>query len=303
MEALRDSCNYFFYVLGDKMDINYIDNVAKSLGLGVKTGMELAEKTGIRANPENKLALHNGNTDLGRWYAADQVMASIGQSINSFTPIQLCAYTATLANQGVRYQATFLNRVLDADYNNVVLSSQPVIASRLDISDEAYEAYSQGMRMVITEGSVRNYFKDYPIAVTAKIRTGIDEDHKTYLEAGKIAQEEGADGVILHARSCAQYYGGHSNWEEIKRLKEELSIPVIGNGDIFSGQDAVEMMKETGWQIAKCRSEGGRLQLQRKKAGNGSVFAGENWNPPYVCLWWTVAGVSWKMEEKCALVW
>ena len=184
MEALRDSCNYFFYVLGDKMDINYIDNVAKSLGLGVKTGMELEEKTGIRANPENKLALHNGNTDLGRWYAADQVMASIGQSINSFTPIQLCAYTATLANQGVRYQATFLNRVLDADYNNVVLSSQPVIASRLDISDEAYEAYSQGMRMVITEGSVRNYFKDYPIAVAAKTGTAQTDAGSKYSDNG-----------------------------------------------------------------------------------------------------------------------
>jgi hypothetical protein len=64
-----------------------------------------------------------------------------------------------------------------------------------------------------------------------------------------------------------------------------------------------KMMKETGRKIAKCRRKGGRLQLQRKKAGNGSVFAGENWNPPYVCLWWTVAGVSWKMEEKCALAW
>ena len=101
-----------------------------------------------------------------------------------------------------------------------------------------------------------------PIAITAKIRTGIDEDHKTYLEAGKIAQEEGADGVILHARSCAQYYGGHSNWEEIKRLKEELSIPVIGNGDVFSGQDAVEMMKETGCDgVAVGRGSQGRPWL------------------------------------------
>lgn len=101
-----------------------------------------------------------------------------------------------------------------------------------------------------------------PIAVTAKIRTGIDEDHKTYLEAGKIAQEEGADGVILHARSCAQYYGGHSNWEEIKRLKEELSIPVIGNGDVFSGRDAVEMMRETGCDgVAVGRGSQGRPWL------------------------------------------
>ena len=184
MEALRDSCNYFFYELGDKLDIEYIDKIAEGLGLGVKTGMELAEKSGLRANPANKLALHNGNTDLGRWYAADQVMASIGQSINSFTPIQLCAYTATLANQGVRYQATFLNRVLDADYTNVLLSCQPIVASRLDISDEAYEAYTQGMRMVITEGSVRNYFKDYPIAVAAKTGTAQTDAGSKYSDNG-----------------------------------------------------------------------------------------------------------------------
>ncbi|MBQ1803896.1 MAG: tRNA dihydrouridine synthase DusB, partial [Bifidobacteriaceae bacterium] len=111
-------------------------------------------------------------------------------------------------------------------------------------------------------GAAKKACSNGSIAVTAKIRTGIDEDHKTYLEAGKIAQEEGADGVILHARSCAQYYGGHSNWEEIKRLKQELSIPVIGNGDVFSGQDAVEMMKETGCDgVAVGRGSQGRPWL------------------------------------------
>lgn len=185
MEALRDSCNYFFYYIGDKLDINLVDSIAQSLGLGEKTGIELAEKNGIRANPENKLALNKGNTDLGRWYAADQVMASIGQSINSFTPIQLCAYTATLANRGVRYQATFLNRVLDANYENVIYTKDVVELSRLEISDEAYAAYTQGMRLVITEGSVGKYFKDYPIAVAAKTGTA-------QTDAGDIYSDNGA---------------------------------------------------------------------------------------------------------------
>ena len=184
MEALRDSCNYFFYELGDQLDINYIDSIAEGLGLGVKTGMELSEKAGIRANPTNKLALHNGNTDLGRWYAADQIMASIGQSINSFTPIQLCSYTATLANQGVRYQATFLNRVLDADYNTVLMKKEPIVANKLEISDEAYEAYTEGMRLVITEGSVRKYFQDYPIAIAAKTGTAQTDAGSKYSDNG-----------------------------------------------------------------------------------------------------------------------
>lgn len=184
MEALRDSCNYYFYEVGDKLDINTIDQVAQGLGLGEKTGIELSEKTGIRANPTNKLALHNGNTDLGRWYAADQIMASIGQSINSFTPVQLCAYTATLANRGVRYQATFLSRVLDADYSSVIYTNETVELSRMYISDEAYAAYTEGMRLVITEGSVRKYFQDYPIEVAAKTGTAQTDAGNAYSDNG-----------------------------------------------------------------------------------------------------------------------
>ena len=184
MEALRDSCNYYFYSIGDKMDIKVIDRVAKSLGLGEKTGIELSEKTGIRANPENKMALNKGNTDTGRWFAADQIMASIGQSINSFTPVQLCAYTSALANRGVRYQATFLSRVLDADYSSVLYTNEPVEASRLSISDEAYAAYTEGMRMVITEGTVNKYFKDFPIAVAAKTGTAQTDAGDAYSDNG-----------------------------------------------------------------------------------------------------------------------
>ena len=184
MEALRDSCNYYFYTVGDKLDIKIIDQVAKGLGLGEKTGIELSEQPGLRANPENKLDLHKGNTDLGRWYAADQIMASIGQSINSFTPVQLCAYTATLANRGVRYKATFLSRVLDADYSSVIYTNEAVELSRMDISDEAYAAYTEGMRMVITEGSVRRYFQDYPIEVAAKTGTAQTDAGDAYSDNG-----------------------------------------------------------------------------------------------------------------------
>ena len=123
-------------------------------------------------------------------------------------------------------------------------------------------------------GAAKRACQGHPIAVTAKIRTGIDEDHKTYLEAGKIAQEEGADGVILHARTCAQYYGGHSNWEFIRELKRLLSIPVIGNGDIFSGEDALAMMRETGCDgVAVGRGSQGRPWLFSDIA---AAFRGEN---------------------------
>lgn len=87
------------------------------------------------------------------------------------------------------------------------------------------------------------------IPVTVKFRVGIDDEHHTHLDAGRIAVEEGAAAVALHARTAAQRYSGEANWNEIKRLKEHLShtdIPVLGNGDIFKATDAHRMMEETG---------------------------------------------------------
>nr|WP_299035336.1 tRNA dihydrouridine synthase DusB [uncultured Pseudokineococcus sp.] len=85
------------------------------------------------------------------------------------------------------------------------------------------------------------------IPVTVKMRVGIDAEHETYLEAGRAAEGEGAAAVALHARTAEQYYSGHADWSRIARLKEAVtSVPVLGNGDIWSGEDAVRMVAETG---------------------------------------------------------
>ena len=84
------------------------------------------------------------------------------------------------------------------------------------------------------------------IPVTAKIRIGIDHDHETFHEAGHIAQEEGCKAVTLHARTTAEYYGGHSDWSRIGELVSELDIPVFGNGDIWGADDALAMVEQTG---------------------------------------------------------
>ena len=86
------------------------------------------------------------------------------------------------------------------------------------------------------------------IPVTVKFRVGIDDEHHTHLDAGRIAVEEGAAAVALHARTAAQRYSGEADWSEIARLKEHLAdtnIPVLGNGDIFKATDAHRMMEET----------------------------------------------------------
>ncbi|MCU0724385.1 MAG: tRNA dihydrouridine synthase DusB [Planctomycetes bacterium] len=84
------------------------------------------------------------------------------------------------------------------------------------------------------------------VPVTMKFRLGIDEDHFTYRDAGRVGEEEGCAGVALHARTAEQLYGGEARWEFIADLKSQLRIPVLGNGDIREGRDGLRMMRETG---------------------------------------------------------
>ena len=82
--------------------------------------------------------------------------------------------------------------------------------------------------------------------VTVKMRKGIDDDHLTYLDAARTAQDCGVAWVALHARTAAQRYSGEADWPAIARLKQALDIPVLGNGDIWEAQDALRMVRETG---------------------------------------------------------
>jgi nifR3 family TIM-barrel protein len=85
------------------------------------------------------------------------------------------------------------------------------------------------------------------LPLTVKMRKGIDDDHLTYLEAGRIARDAGVAAVALHGRTAAQFYSGTADWSAIARLREALpDVPVLGNGDIWSAEDAVRMVRETG---------------------------------------------------------
>lgn len=85
------------------------------------------------------------------------------------------------------------------------------------------------------------------IPVTVKFRIGIDDEHHTHLDAGRIAEAEGAAAVALHARTAAQRYSGTADWDQIAALKQQVrTIPVLGNGDIYDARDALAMMASTG---------------------------------------------------------
>ena len=165
MEALMGSCNYFFCELATRISIDQIDATAKALGLGERTGVELYEAAGYRSNAATLLQLQDRN-----WSMFEQLQVSIGQSVNAFTPIQLASYASTLANEGVRYKATFLNRVVSSDYRNLVYQSSVEVLSTLTISQEAKYMYEEGMKLVASSpyGTAYSTFQNYPIAVAAK---------------------------------------------------------------------------------------------------------------------------------------
>lgn len=112
-----------------------------------------------------------------------------------------------------------------------------------DLFKEILESAVNTSNKITTELGVKK------VPVTVKMRMGIDDEHLTYIEAGKIAAKAGVTWVALHARTAEQMYSGKARWHAIKTLVEELkefNVPVLGNGDIWSAQDALEMVKETG---------------------------------------------------------
>lgn len=193
-EALRDSCNYYFYEMSMMTATADVDYVAKQLGLGESTGSELSEYIGMRANPETKASVFAG-TQQTEWVDGDKLQAIIGQSLNQFTPLQMVCYTSALANGGTRYEATYLRRVVSWDFQELLMESEPTVASRLDISDEAYECYVEGMQMAARErvgygysvdGTASAYLFDYPIPVAAKTGTaqhsdGLSSDNASFV--------------------------------------------------------------------------------------------------------------------------
>jgi nifR3 family TIM-barrel protein len=135
----------------------------------------------------------------------------------------------------------------------------------------------------------------YGVPVTMKTRKGIDDDHLTYLEAGRIAQETGCAAIALHGRTATQHYSGRADWSAIAALVEHVSIPVLGNGDIWEASDAVRMVEQTGCAgVVVGRGCLGRPWLFRDLA---AAFAGE----PATALP-TLGEVAAMMRRHCELL-
>ena len=105
--------------------------------------------------------------------------------------------------------------------------------------------WKRGLLAEVLEAAVAATAK-YDVPLTMKTRKGLDDDHLTYLDAGRIAQETGVAAIALHGRTVEQAYSGVADWDAIAELVQAVDIPVLGNGDIWEAGDAVRMVEETG---------------------------------------------------------
>ncbi|HMR22229.1 MAG TPA: tRNA dihydrouridine synthase DusB [Micropruina sp.] len=136
----------------------------------------------------------------------------------------------------------------------------------------------------------------YGVPVTMKTRIGIDGDHETFLDAGRIAADAGCAAIALHARTVKQSYGGQADWDRIAELVASVDIPVLGNGDIWEAPDALAMMERTGCAgVVIGRGCLGRPWLFRDLA---AAFAGEP--PPPLPSLGEVAAMVYRHAELLA---
>ena len=218
-DALRDSCNIFFYHVGIDVGIDTLTEYAQAFGLGVSTGIELAESVGVNAGPAYSESV--GAT----WYGGNTLSAAIGQSDNLFTPLQLANYVATLVNGGTRYAAHLLQSVTDADGS--VTPYEPQVLGTVEISAENLEAVKQGMLEVVESTStVSRAFANltaHGIQVGAKTGsaqvTGQENANGLFVcfapyddpeIAICVAVEEGGSGAataVIAARMLEAYFG------------------------------------------------------------------------------------------------
>ncbi len=155
-EALKDSCNIFFYTVADDLGIRKLMEYAEDFGLGESTGIELTETTGNMSNPDNHL-----NYDVDGWVDGDTVQAGIGQSDSMFTPLQIAEYCAAIANGGTRHSAALLKSVRSYDYSRQLYQNKTEVLSIVDSADYNWAAVQRGMYLMandITSSSNTVYY-------------------------------------------------------------------------------------------------------------------------------------------------
>lgn len=162
--ALKNSCNYYYYEVGKRLGVDKIVSYAQKMRLGKKTGIEIdGESAGVLASEEYKEKV------IGEmWYPGDTLQMAIGQSYNLFTPLQLANYTSTIANGGTIYKTHLFKCVRDHKTGEITEEFKPQQTGKIHMSPDTYEAVTRGMRLVSYDGTAGSIFGDFPIETCSK---------------------------------------------------------------------------------------------------------------------------------------
>jgi len=165
VDAINVSCNYFFYEIGRLTGISALNRYARAFGLGEHTGIEIGDRAGVLAGPDycREVGL--------QWSDGQTIAASIGQSYNLFTPLQLANYIATLVSGGEHYEAHLLKEVSTYDRSQVIYTQPDKPVNTVEMAPSTLNAVKSGMRKLTTTGSLASYFKDCVVDAGAKTGT------------------------------------------------------------------------------------------------------------------------------------
>lgn len=216
-QAIQHSCNYFFYEVGKRIGIDTLAKYAYYLGLGHKTGIELnGEANGNLASSQRAVEENR------QWYLGETLSAAIGQSYNTFTPLQMAKYVAMVANGGKKIDVTIVKSIVNADgsevprneyesYVNEKLGLTEDDTEELNFSQENINAVLEGMRGVTSEsgGTAYSTFKDFDIEVggkTGSAQTGIEGKTNAWF-VGFAPFDDPEIAIVVFVRN-----GGHGGY-------------------------------------------------------------------------------------------
>ncbi|MBQ9313591.1 MAG: penicillin-binding protein 2 [Clostridia bacterium] len=231
--ALKVSCNYYFYEVGYRMGIDNLSKYAKLFGLGRKTGVEIiGEAAGTLASKEYLNSLTQIDGKERTWMIGDTLSAAIGQSYNSFTPIQMAYYIATLANGGVKGELSILKDVISVegesqsgDYVDSIIDKKIAKEKQeygnLNISKDTLNAVFEGMRSVTGEtgGTAYSTFASFPIEVAGKTGTATASTGSANAWFVGFAPYDNPEIAV----ACVIEHGGHGGYTApvVKEVMEE----------------------------------------------------------------------------------
>ena len=225
--AMAHSCNCYFAEVGRRTGITTMYMYAEKLGLGAKTGIEVYENTGFLAG-----------RDSTTWYEGNTVQAAIGQSDNTFTPVQLATYVSTIANNGVRYRTHIVRKIVNYERNETVLYNdpeKPEIMAETGVSQENIDYVKEAMNAVLKTATGRELAGKYPIELAAKTGTAENagSDHNVFICFAPYDDPEIAIAIVLE-------HGAHSY------LTQQAACDMM---DAYFYKKTVDDVKKDPWEF------------------------------------------------------